>query len=123
MGNRIRIFLAALLVVSLCLTITVCAADSGAGTMTSVTETVLTSGLTYYSRSYSGDGEVRQAGYSLELSPDSSVYPIFMACDTIWGGLTMTQCIRYAESLGYNVVAAANTVTYHSSHFLKGEDA
>lgn len=114
MGNRIRIFLAALLVVSLCLTITVCAADSGAGTMTSVTETVLTSGLTYYGRSYSGDGEVRQAGYSLELSPDSSVYPIFMACDTIWGGLTMTQCIRYAESLGYNVVAAANTAFYNN---------
>ena len=113
MRDHIRIFLAVLLA-ALCLTTTVCAADSGAGTMTSVTETVLTSGLTYYSRTYSGDGEARQAGYSLELSPDSSVYPIFMACDTIWGGLTMSQCIQYAEGLGWNVVAAANTSFFNN---------
>lgn len=88
--------------------IPVCAADSGAGTLRNKDTVQLTHGLTYTELVYADDGS-HQAGFSLERASDSPVYPIYMACDTIWGGMTLTDCIAYAESLGYQVVAGVNT--------------
>lgn len=51
----------------------------------------------------------RQLGYSLSLTGAGDAYPILMAVDTIYGGLTMEQMIHYAESQGKNVLAAVNT--------------
>lgn len=56
--------------------------------------------------SYGSDGRVET--YSLETESGGDVYPIVMACDTIYGGFTVTEMIAYAESLGYNVVGAVN---------------
>jgi hypothetical protein len=36
----------------------------------------------------------------LELSGDGDVYPIVMACDTIYGSLTISKMISYAEAAG-----------------------
>ncbi len=96
------------LIVFLSLTIPVCAADSGAGTLRNKDTVQLTKGLTYSELVYADD-DSHQVGFSLERANDSSVYPIYMACDTIWGGMTLTECVAYAESLGYQVVAGINT--------------
>lgn len=92
----------------------VSAADSGAGTMLQSHHTVIAPGFASYVRTYSGDQGQRQRGVSLELAPDSSVYPIVMACDTIWGGMTMDTAVRYAQMQGRRVVAAVNTAFYNS---------
>ena len=54
----------------------------------------------------------RQESFALNLSSGGDVYPIVMACDTIYGGLSVSSMISYAESLGYNVLAAVNTDFY-----------
>ena len=50
----------------------------------------------------------RVESYSLTIEPHSPVRPVVMACDTVYGGLTIDKMVIYAESLGYNVVAAMN---------------
>jgi len=68
----------------------------------------LTDGLRYErSVLYAGDGS-RVESHTLTVAPTSEVRPIVMACDTIYGGLTVEQCIAYAGSLGYNVVGGMN---------------
>lgn len=80
----------------------------GTGAATYTNEWALADGLTYenaVSRNSSGG---RVETFSLELQPYSGVYPIVLACDTIYGGMTINNMISYAESLGYNVVGAVN---------------
>lgn len=87
-----------------------CALAYGDGTGSAVytNEWALADGLTYENVvSFNGSGS-RVETFSLELSPDSSIYPIVLACDTIYGGMTINNMISYAESLGYNVVGAVN---------------
>lgn len=55
------------------------------------------------------DGIQRQESYSLSLTGKGDAYPIIMACDTIYGSLTIEKMIAYAESQGRNVLAAINT--------------
>ncbi len=62
-----------------------------------------------YTQTISLDGAARQAGYMLELGTDGDAYPIVMACDTIYGRLTVGQMVTYAERMGNNVLAAVNT--------------
>lgn len=115
MYNRIKRFVAAMLVVACTvLPIQVSAADSGAGTMLESKRTFIAPGLTSYARSYGESDGMRQRAFSLELSPNSDVYPIVMACDTIWGGMTMDAIIGYAEQMGYHVVGAVNTAFFYS---------
>lgn len=104
--NGIRLLTSLLTV--LCLTVQVWAADSGSGTLRSKESYRLAEGFTYTAFTYADEGS-RQAGYSLRLKKDSPVYPIYMACDTIWGGLTLTECMGYAQSKGYQVVGGVNT--------------
>lgn len=114
MRNRLKKIMAAMLVTMVFLTFPVCAADSGAGTMTSSVRTFIASGLSYYSRTFAETDGKRQKSAGLELSPNGDVYPIVMACDTIWGGLTMDAMVGYAQQQGYNVVGAVNTAFYNS---------
>lgn len=112
--NRIKRFMAAMLVVAcMALPMQVIAADSGAGTMLESNRTFIAPGLASYTRSYGEDDGAQQKGFSLELSPDSDVYPIVMACDTIWGGMTMDTIISHAEQIGYHVVGAVNTSFFY----------
>ena len=80
---------------------------AGTGEASYLNETELAQGFTYENAvSYDSDG--RTETHTLELSPNSRVYPIALACDTIYGGLTASSMISYAESLGYSVVGAIN---------------
>lgn len=79
----------------------------GTGEAVYINTTELADGFTYTNAvSYDDDG--RAENFTLETERGSSVYPIVMACDTIYGGFTVTEMIAYAESLGYNVVGAVN---------------
>lgn len=79
----------------------------GTGEAVYINTTELADGFTYTNAvSYDDDG--RAESFTLETERGSSVYPIVMACDTIYGGFTVTEMIAYAESLGYNVVGAVN---------------
>ncbi|MBR6259673.1 MAG: phosphodiester glycosidase family protein, partial [Oscillospiraceae bacterium] len=51
----------------------------------------------------------RIESFSLELKPGGDLEQITSSCDTVFGGMTVTNAIAYAEKLGYNVVAAMNT--------------
>ncbi len=79
----------------------------GTGEAVYINTTELADGFAYTNAvSYDDDG--RAESFTLETERGSSVYPIVMACDTIYGGFTVTEMIAYAESLGYNVVGAVN---------------
>ena len=79
----------------------------GTGEAVYINTTELADGFTYTNAvSYDDDG--RAESFTLETERGSSVYPVVMACDTIYGGFTVTEMIAYAESLGYNVVGAVN---------------
>ena len=79
----------------------------GTGEAVYINTTELADGFTYTNAvNYDDDG--RAESFTLETERGSSVYPIVMACDTIYGGFTVTEMIAYAESLGYNVVGAVN---------------
>ena len=101
-----------MMLLTMLLTLPVSAADSGAGTMLYTTGEVIAPGLEAISAVYAGENGVMQAGYSLELSPDSEVYPIMMACDTMYGGMDLETAVAYTRQQGYNVVAAVNTAFF-----------
>ena len=97
----------ALLCAALMLLTPALAYGSGTGEAAYVNSTELTRGFTYENAvSYDSDG--RTETYTLELGAASDVRPVYMACDTIYGGFTVSQMISYAEALGYNVVGAIN---------------
>ncbi|MGI5970426.1 MAG: S-layer homology domain-containing protein [Oscillospiraceae bacterium] len=84
------------------------AAAGGTGAAVYSNTTYLAEGFSYTNEiSYNPAGS-RVETFSLALSPDSSVYPIVMACDTIYGGMTIDTVTEYANGLGYNVVGAIN---------------
>ncbi len=103
-----------LLLAMIVLTTAVCAADSGAGTLCRRDTVTIGGGLTYFASAYTGNDGLPQAGYTLELAPDSEVYPILMPGDTVWGGRTLDWMVEYAQSLGYNVVAGVNTAFFNT---------
>ncbi len=57
--------------------------------------------------SYNAGGS-RVASYSVSVAPASRVRPVVIACDTIYGGMTIDRIVSYGQSLGYNVVGAMN---------------
>lgn len=91
------------------LTASVFAAGSGTGSPVYTDTTVFADGFTYEKAvSYNASGS-RVETNLIDLAAESPVFPITLACDTIYGGLTITQMIAYAESLGYDVLGAVNT--------------
>ena len=101
-----------ILLLALLLSLPVAATDRGAGTMLYTTGEVIAPGLEAISAVYAGANGAMQAGYSLELSPHSRVYPIMMACDTMYGGMDLETAVAYTRQQGYNVVAAVNTAFF-----------
>lgn len=101
-----------ILLLALLSALPVAATDRGAGTMLYTTGEVIAPGLEAISAVYAGANGAMQAGYSLELSPDSQVYPIMMACDTMYGGMDLETAVAYTRQQGYNVVAAVNTAFF-----------
>ena len=104
-----------LAVAMLCsLSLTGFAAQNGSGTVLYTNKSQLAEGLTYTNTIYTNPTYGREESFSLELSPTSAVKPMVMACDTIYGGFSISSCIDYAESQGYNVVAAMNADYFNS---------
>lgn len=104
-----------LIIAMLCsLTLPALAAQSGAGTELYMNKSLLTQGLTFTNTIYTNPSYGREESFALELAPNSAVTPMVMACDTIYGGLTLSACVAYAESQGYNVVAAVNADYFNS---------
>ena len=87
-----------------------CALAYGEGTGQAVytNEWALADGLTYENAVSYNSADERVETFTITLEPGSSVYPIVMACDTIYGGMTITSMIDYAELMGYDVVGAVN---------------
>ena len=54
----------------------------------------------------------RQESHTLKILGEGDARPIFLGGDTIYGRLTVDQIIAYAESRGYNVLAAVNADFY-----------
>ena len=79
----------------------------GTGEAAYINSTELADGFVYENAVSFNSGS-RVETFSLINGRGSDVYPIVMACDTLFGGFTVTQMIDYAEELGYNVVGAVN---------------
>lgn len=111
-----RTILSLSLAVAMLLTLSIpaLAAPNGSGTELYINKTQLTKGLTFTNTIYTNATYGREESFALELSPDSAVTPMVMACDTIYGGFSISSCIEYAESQGYNVVAAMNADYFNS---------
>ncbi|MFI3250424.1 MAG: phosphodiester glycosidase family protein, partial [Eubacteriales bacterium] len=85
------------------------------GTVTSQTVTEIVPGYTYTNTvSEHSAGPVQ--GFTLEVSPSSTVYPISVqGSGTIYGGGNILKAIEVAEAQGYNVVGAINTDYFQTS--------
>jgi exopolysaccharide biosynthesis protein len=104
---------AGILAISMMFSVLLTAASAeGAGTVVYRNTQQLTNNLSYTNTiSWSSENQ-RQESYTLGLSGKGDAYPIFMACDTIYGRMTVEQMIAYAESQGKKVLAAVNTDFY-----------
>ena len=56
----------------------------------------------------------RMEGFSVRMTGPGDAYPIVMKGDTIYGSTRITNIVKYAESLGMNVLAAVNTDFFFS---------
>lgn len=88
------------------------AAVGGAGTVLYSNRQQLTDSLAYIRSLEQLPSSSRVNTYALDFTPGGDITPIVMACDTIYGGLTVSEMISYASSVGYNVVAAVNSDFY-----------
>jgi len=105
--NSVRIISVILAV--LLLQVQIFASGAGTGTAGYTSKIQLAEGFTYTnSLSYNSDGKMVE-GFELENTASSPVYPIVVSCDTIYGGMTVSDVTTYAQSLGYNVVGAINS--------------
>ena len=86
------------------------AADGG----TVYSRSLAVSDLTYTNTIRYGSAG-RLETYALETTPGGNVRPIVMACDTIYGGMTLPTMVSYAEKQGYNVVGAINADYYYGN--------
>ncbi|MEG1633311.1 MAG: phosphodiester glycosidase family protein [Oscillospiraceae bacterium] len=84
------------------------AAGSGTGQAVYSNKTALADGLTYENTISATSGGRLVETFTLETAAKSSVHPIVLACDTIYGGMNVNSMIKYAKGLGYNVVGAVN---------------
>lgn len=87
----------------------------GAGDSVYSNETNIADGFTYTNSISFNSRNQREESFFLTRTADSDVYPIVMACDTIYGGMTVSKMTAYAEKLGYNVVAAVNSDMFSTS--------
>jgi exopolysaccharide biosynthesis protein len=105
-GKRVRA-LAALVLLALALNISASALGVG---RTVYTDTRMLADNLEFTDSVSWHDEVgRGESYSLRLTGAGEAYPIIIADDTVYGGMTITEVTQYAAQRGYNVLAAVNT--------------
>ena len=87
--------------------ISVPAMAAGFGEKVYENSTALADSFTYTNfTSYSPSGRIET--FAVELKRGSDIEQIVTSCDTIYGGMTVQTAVKYAEDLGYNVLAAVN---------------
>lgn len=85
------------------------AAGSGTGESLYTNTTELASGFTFTNAiSYNSAGG-RVETFAIETAAGGDVHPVVIACDTIYGGMTIDEVITYAEEEGYTVLGAVNS--------------
>ena len=86
------------------------AASANAGSTKLSTTQELADGLTYQNTVSNHSVAGRMESFSLELEPDSQVYPIMIqSAGTVYGAATINRAIRTAQELGYHVVGGINS--------------
>ena len=108
--NAKKIVISAVIILTMLMsTVMPFAASSGAGT--SVYENVkdLGNGFTYTNTISQNSSYGREESHMAETTVGSSIKPIVIACDTIYGGLTLDKVIAYTQGMGYNVLGGINT--------------
>ena len=99
-----------LLSAALLITVTLPSAwAAGAGTAVYRNTQSLTNNLNIKNTISWQDDVGRQQSFMLSHTKGGDAYPIILANDTIYGSLSVQSMIAYAETLGYNVLAAVNT--------------
>ena len=96
------------LLAAVCLLVTGASA-AGAGGPVYTNTRQLSGNLTYTNTTYMNNDLGREESFSLDVAPGGSARPIVMACDTVYGALTISSMVDYAERLGYRVLGAMNT--------------
>ena len=92
------------------------AAGSGTGQAAYSNTLTLSDGFTYTDQvSYNSLG-ARVETYEVETDAGCGIRPIVLACDTVYGGMSISRVTQYASSLGYNVIGAVNSDYFDSKH-------
>ncbi|UOO38593.1 phosphodiester glycosidase family protein [Oscillospiraceae bacterium CM] len=105
--KKFTAFTAAVLALAVLTTATAMAL--GAGDAVYVNTRHVANNLSYTNTVSYINGTQRQESYALSLTGSGDAYPIVMACDTIYGSLTVDAMVSYAAKQGKNVLAAVNT--------------
>ena len=100
---------AVIIVTMLASTVAPFAATAGAGTTVYENVKDLGNGFTYTNTISQNSSYGREESYMAETAVGSAIKPIVIACDTIYGGLTLDKVISYTKGLGYNVLGGINT--------------
>ncbi len=98
-----------MVIVMLLSTVMPYAASGGAGITLYENTKNLGNGFTYTNTISQNESYGREESYKAETTIGSSIKPIVIACDTIYGGLTLDKVITYTRGLGYNVLGGINT--------------
>ena len=106
---RIKASIIALLVLCTTAAMPVSAAGGGTGEAVYINTSELLDGFSYTNEiSFNALGN-REEAFMLSVSPESKVYPVFMPCKKVYGGMTLTEAVEYYESLGKTVVGGVNS--------------
>lgn len=89
--------------------LTTTAYAAGAGETVYINERQVAENLTYTNTISWNSLYGREESFMLGLEQGGDAYPIVMACDTIYGSMSISRMVTYAESQGKNVLAAVNT--------------
>ncbi len=108
MRKTLKRLIAAVVLLSAAASFFTASAYYGAGETLYKNTVALADELTYINEiSTAKNGRIES--FSLEVVPGGELEQITTSCDTVFGGMTVTNAIAYAENLGYNVIAAMNT--------------
>ena len=104
-----------LAVVILLSTFPISAVAAGAGAVKYKNTRVIASNLDYVNTVYWNDTYNREESYALVNYSGGDVRPIVMKDDTVYGAVTLSETIAYAQSQGYNVLGGLNAGFFTST--------
>ena len=112
MSRALSTLLAVLLLVSV---LPIYAQAAGAGSSKYINTRPIAANLDYVNTVYWNDIYSREESYALEWKAGGDAYPIVIKDDTVYGPVTISEVIAYAQSQGYNVLGGMNAGFFTSS--------